>query len=49
VADELRRQADLFLELEDLVPLISRGADRGDVIDDEDDDEAEMAPAGASA
>lgn len=49
VADELRRQADLFLELEDLVPLIGRGQDRSDGTDEDDGDEAEMLPAGASA
>ncbi len=48
VADELRRQADTFIELQDLAPLISRAPQRGvahhreihrDQTEDDDDDE----------
>jgi uncharacterized LabA/DUF88 family protein len=39
VADELRRQADYFLELQDLQPVIARIRDREDADQDEDEDD----------
>jgi len=41
VADELRRQADMFVELQDLVPLIARAAPRRAVPELAEDDAAE--------
>ncbi len=41
VADELRRQADYFMELQDLQPDIARIRDREDVVRDDDDDQDE--------
>ena len=47
IADELRRQADLFIDLYDLIPLVSRHESRDDEDDasgtDEEDDWAESA------
>ena len=45
IADELRRQADTFLELQDLAPFIARAhraapVDDADIIDDAEDDDA---------
>jgi len=39
VADELRRQADYFMELQDLQPVIARIRDREDEDQDEDEDD----------
>ena len=39
VADELRRQADYFMELQDLQPVIARIRDREDAGRDEDEDD----------
>ena len=39
VADELRRQADYFMELQDLQPVIARIRDREDEHQDEDEDD----------
>ncbi|MCH7692275.1 MAG: NYN domain-containing protein [Proteobacteria bacterium] len=41
VADELRRQADYFMELQDLQPDIARIRDREDVVRDDDEDQDE--------
>jgi len=41
VADELRRQADYFMELQDLQPVIARIRDRQDADQDADQDEGE--------
>ena len=41
VADELRRQADYFMELQDLQSDIARIRDREDVVRDDDDDQDE--------
>jgi uncharacterized LabA/DUF88 family protein len=41
VADELRRQADYFMELQDLQPVIARIRDREDADQDEDQDQDE--------
>ena len=44
VADELRRQADYFMELQDLQPVIARIRDREDAHRDEDQDEDDQMP-----
>ena len=44
VADELRRQADYFMELQDLQPDIARIRDREDAHRDEDQDEDDQMP-----
>ena len=44
VADELRRQADYFMELQDLQPVIARIRDREDAGRDEDEDEDDQMP-----
>ncbi len=44
VADELRRQADYFMELQDLQPDIARIRDREDAGRDEDQDEDDQMP-----
>ncbi len=44
VADELRRQADYFMELQDLQPDIARIRDREDADQDQDEDEDDQMP-----
>ena len=47
VADELRRQADYFMELQDLQPVIARIREREDAHRDEDQDEDDQMPSGS--
>jgi hypothetical protein len=44
IADELRRQADMFLDLNELAPYIAREHRPAVAVDDEEEEEDEEAP-----